>query len=201
MKAIINTAPATEPLTVEDLHMHLRIDEDTGLESEYLQDIIVAARQYVEDLTGRALFTQTWDYYLDEFPEAKYIKIPFGNLQSVTHIKYTDSDGDETTMTIDTDYLVETNGKQCGRIVLPYGVSWPSTTLYTSNPIVIRFVAGWTTRALIPDNIKHAMKLICTDLYSNRESQIYNSYPGQTYEENKTALNLLRNQRLNDTFL
>lgn len=169
----------------------------TSVEDDLLNDIIKSARGYVEDITGRALLSQTWNYYLDEFPSENYIKLPFGNLQSVTHIKYTDSDGDETTMTVTTEYIVEANGESCGRIVLPYSETWPSFTAYSSNPIVIRFVAGWTTAALVPYKIKAACLLIAADLYTNREAQIVS---GQAYHENKTVQRLLASARLWDEF-
>ncbi|MCK9597717.1 MAG: hypothetical protein M0R06_01675 [Sphaerochaeta sp.] len=174
------------------------LNEAETAEDDLLTDIIYTAREHIEDITRRALLTQTWDYYLDEFPSGDSFKLPFGNLQSVTHIKYTDSDGDQTTMTENTDYIVETNGDQCGRIVLPYGESWPSFTAYPSNPIVVRFVCGWTTAALVPYKIKSAMKLICGDLYANRESQSVGQ--AQIYFENKTTQRLLASARLWDEF-
>ncbi len=158
----------------------------------YLTAILKAAREHVEDITGRAILTQTWDYYLDEFPGDDYIQLPFGNLQSVTHIKYTDSDGTQTTMTVTTEYLVETNGEGYGRIVLPYGETWPSFTEYTSNPIVIRFIAGWTTAALVPYKIKAAIKMIAADLHEMRGEPTI----GQTVSENKTVDRLLASERL-----
>lgn len=171
----------------------------TSVEDDLLNAIITAAREHVEDIIRRAIITQTWDYFLDRFPSGNSIKLPYGNLQTVSSVKYTDSDGDQTTMTVTTEYLVETNGDQCGRIVLPYGVSWPSFTPYPSKPIVIRYVCGWTTRALVPYKIKAAIKLICSDLYANRESQIVGNI-GQGYSENKTVQRLLASARLWDEF-
>ena len=173
--------------------------EATAVEDDLLNAIITASREHVEDITRRILYTQTWDMYLDAFPGVNYIKIPFGNLASVTHIKYTDSDGTETTMVVTTEYIVETNGESTGRVVLPYGVSWPTFTAYSSNPIVIRFIGGWTTRALIPYKIKAAIKMICADLYENREEQIV-SVVNQAYSENKTVQRLLSSARLWDEY-
>jgi len=199
MNAVIYTAPTIEPVGIDELMLHNRMDEDSTIENDLLDGAIKAAREHVENITRRALLTQTWDYYLDEFPGCDYIKLPFGNLQTVTHIKYTDSDSTQTTMAVTTDYLVETNGKACGRIVLPYAETWPSFTAYTSNPIVIRFVCGWTTKALVPYNIKAAIKMFCADLYVNREAQISGSF-AQIYSENKTAMRLLGSERLWDDF-
>jgi uncharacterized phiE125 gp8 family phage protein len=169
----------------------------TAIEDDLLTDIIKTSREHVEDITRRALLTQTWDYFLDEFPAGNRIKLPFGNLQTAgLSVKYTDSDGDQTTMTLTTDYLIETNDKGCGFIVLPYGESWPSFTAYPSNPIVIRFACGWTTAALVPYKIKAAILMICAKLYEGRGEDIL----GQTVSEDKTVQRLLASSRLFDEF-
>lgn len=197
MKIKLQTAPTFEPISVEEAMLAARIDENSGYEENLIAKYLTAAINRVEDYTSRKLCTQTWDYYLDTFPASNSFKIPFGNLASVTHIKYTDSNGTETTMTVTTDYLVETNGEGCGRIVLPYGVSWPSFTAYTSHPIVIRFVCGWTTAALVPDKIKAAILLFFADLYQNREYQVLSSFD---YKQNPAIKYLLATYRLHDEF-
>lgn len=167
----------------------------TSTEDDLLTDLIITGREYVEGYTHRALINQTWDAYLDKFPPDKnYIELPFGNLSTVTSIKYKDCDGTETTMTVTTDYLVETNGDQNGRIVLPYGVTWPSDTLYPSNPITIRFVCGYGAAASdVPSRIKTAIKMVCTDLYKGR-GEILET--GREPYENKTVERLLWMSRL-----
>jgi len=172
----------------------------TTYEDDLLEAIIQGAREHVEDITRRYLLTQTWDYSIDAWPTSNYIKLPGGNLQSVTSVKWKDTDGTETILTPTTDYLVETNGEQCGRIVLPYGETWPSGTLYPSNPITIRFVAGWTTATLVPAKIRAAMLLICSDLYVNREGQLYGQF-GSDYKENKAVQHLLASARLWDEYI
>ena len=164
----------------------------TSSEDDQLNRNITEAREQVEHDTRRAIMTQTWDYYLDAFPSDNYIVLPFGKLASVTSVKYKDSDGTETTMVVTTDYLVETNGEGFGRIVLPYGVTWPSFTAYPSNPIAIRFVCGWTTAASVPYKIKAAIRLLCAKLYRSRGDDVI----GQTVSEDKTYDRLLASYRL-----
>jgi len=168
----------------------------TTVEDTLLEALITAGREQIEDITGRQLLTATWDYCLNAWPQEDYIKLPFGNLQSVTSVKWKDTDGTETTLVAGTDYLVETNGDQCGRLVLPHGVSWPTDTLYPSNPVTIRFMAGWTTAALVPFKIKAALQLICADLYEHREAQNI----GQSFNENRAVQALLASARLHDEF-
>lgn len=202
MRIVSVTPPTIEPVSLEELGLHLRLDSWPlpNDEDPLLTDIIYAAREAVEDITRRKVLTQTLDYSLDEWPSIDNIKLPFGNLQSVTSVKWKDTDGTETTLTENTDYLVEANGESCGRIVLPYSGTWPTGTLYPSNPITIRFVCGWTTAALVPYKIKAAIKLICADLFVNREGRVFTMSGGQTYEENPAVKNLLVNAKLWDEF-
>jgi uncharacterized phiE125 gp8 family phage protein len=165
MKIVQYAGPTSEPISIDDLMLHLRIDDDESLLVDDLTALIISARETVETITRRQLLTATWDYYLDAFPGGKTIDLPFGNLQTVTHIKYTDSSDVQTTMTVTTEYLVQTNGEGLGRIVLPYGETWPSFTENTNNPIVIRYVCGWTLDTLIPGNLRLAVKLAAEDLY------------------------------------
>jgi len=173
------------------------VKEAVSAESDLLTAIITGAREHVEDITRRQLLTATWDYFLDEWPEDNAIKLPFGNLTAVTSVSWKDTDGTETTLTVTTDYLVETNGEGIGRIVLPYGVSWPSGTLYPSNPIKIRFVCGWATAAAIPRKIRVALLMICKGLYDNREDQTQTVF---LCKENPAVKNLLASSRLWDEF-
>lgn len=162
-----------------------------------LTAILKSAREHVEDVTRRQLLTATWDYSLDAWPKENYIKLPFGNLQSSgLSVKWKDTDGTETTLTLTTDYLVETNGEGCGRIVLPYGGTWPTGTLFPSNPITIRFACGWTTAALVPYRAKAAIKMLCADMYEQRGERIV----GAVVTENKAVDALLFPLRLWDEF-
>lgn len=163
----IQTEPAAEPVSTDDAKLHLRVDIDD--DDDLIDALVKAAREHVEIITRRALITQTWDYYLDEFPTGSVIEIPRPPLQSVTHVKYTDKDGTESTFS-SASYHVDTDGEP-GRIVLKYGESWPGDTLQTSNPIVVRFVAGYgESGASVPEAIIQAIKLLVGHYYENREA-------------------------------
>lgn len=182
--------PQIEPVLLDELKQHLYIDgadhDDT------LEALLVAAREHAEDATWRKIMTQTWVICLPEWPLDDYIEIPYGNLQSVSSVKWKDSDGTETTLTENTDYLVEKNGDQKGRIVLPSGCSWPSGTLYPSNPITITFVCGWAAVADVPKKIRLAIKMIVADLYLHRGDRI----TGLTVTENHVAESFLGSLKL-----
>jgi len=138
-------------------------------EDSLLSMLITVAREYCEGFTGLALATQTLEAMLDDFPAHNYIKLPKSPIQSVTSIKYKDSEGTETTMTATTDYLVDTDSI-VGRVILPYGKLWPSFTPYPDNAVRIRYIAGYYASNLIPTSIKQAMLLLVGHWYVNREA-------------------------------
>ena len=179
------------------------VNEATTAEDDLLLEKLQSAIDDAEDFTGRQLLTATFKAYLDEFPPEKdYIELPFGNLQSVTSIKYKDSDGTETTMIEGTDYLVETNvdatqgGDEVGRIVLPYGMSWPSVTFYPSNPITIEFVCGWKAAAYVPNKIKQAILLMVADMYADRGEPIVGTLVSAESRTMNAVHNLLYAKKL-----
>jgi len=152
--------------------------EPVSTEDSMLLEDLKTSRRDVENDTGRKIITQTWDYYPSRWPDSRdyendRIKIPYGNLQSVTSVKWKDTAGTETTLVENTDYLVELNGTECGYIVLPYQESWPDTELYPSNPITIRFVCGYgATGSDVPENIKRAIKSRAVNYYMNRGDDV-----------------------------
>lgn len=165
----------------------------SAVEDDLLNELITTARLDVENDTSRAIMTQTFDYFPKSWPSGDRIKIPLGNLQTISSIKYKETDwvtsADDVTLTEGVDYLVETNGDQCGFVVLPYGGTWPSASLHPSNPITIRFVCGWTTAALVPKTILQAIKRRCVNLHANRGDDVV----GQTVSEDRTYSRLINN--------
>lgn len=148
----IITPPATEPISVEEAKLHLRVDatdEDTPIAR-----MIVTARQEAENLTRRALITQTLELGLSHWPER--INLPRPPIASVTSIKYMDTAG--TLQTLDpSDYLVD-NYSEPARIVPAYGKTWPLIR-HQPNAILVRYVAGYGSASDVPAAIRNWMLL------------------------------------------
>ena len=98
MALVIQTEPAEEPLGIEEVKTHLRVDMDD--DDDLIQSLITSSRQYAESYLKRALITQTWKYYLDEWPDEgrDYIELPMPPLSSVSSMKYTDYNSVQTTL-------------------------------------------------------------------------------------------------------
>ena len=169
LKLKLITAPTEEPVDLEEVKDQIRVD---GTDQDaFLTSQISVARLHVEGTElNRALVTQTWDYYLQDWPATNYIEIPLPPLQSITSIKYTDYLGAESTMS-SSDYLVDTIAEP-GRVYLKWDKSWPSASLQVVNPIVVRFVAGYGAASAVPEPIRQAILLAIGSLYENRENEV-----------------------------
>ena len=168
-KTTLKTAPTTRALTLNSLKDKLYIVADDSYDT-HLLTLIDGAVLWAEQYLCRKLITQTWYVYLDKWPGGNAIEVPFGDLQSVTAVKYTDSDEVQSTMS-SAEYLVDTDSVP-GRIVLGYGESWPSVTLSPSNPIEVEFLTGYGDDVGdIPMPIQHAIKQLCSQHYEHRQPQ------------------------------
>ena len=164
----LKTAPTTEPVSLAEAKAQCRVDitEDDG----YIDQLIATARRMCEEWASPrlAMIAQTWLYVADEFPASDTITLAVFPLQSVTSIKYTDTDGVTTTLA-STDYLIDTYS-QPGRVRLKTNASWPSVTLQELNGFVIEFVAGYgNTATAVPEHFRHAVKMLVEHWYESRE--------------------------------
>jgi len=79
----IKTEPIAEPLSLFEVKDHLRLDHDEHTEDDLLKTTIIpAARRYAEYvLAWRSFITQTWELWLDAWPDKNYIKLPMPPVQ------------------------------------------------------------------------------------------------------------------------
>lgn len=157
---------ATVSGAASDFSAEVLVKSGDTVEDALIARLITGAREYCEDLTRRALAPQTLEAYLEEFPSVNYIELPHPPLVSVSSVKYKDCTGSETVMEENADYIVDKTSEP-GRIVLPYGKSWPSFTPYPVNPIIIRYEAGYST---LPASLKTAMLLHIGYFYNHRDA-------------------------------
>ena len=181
---VLSVEPSEEPVSIEEAKAHLRVDIED--DDNLILNLITAARKKAETVLKRSLITQTLIYYPDEWPDDDYIELPLPPLQSVTSVVYTDYAGTATTLTQNTDYVADIK-KDPGRVVLDYGMTWPTTTLDVTSPIAITYIAGYGTPEDVPMPIKQAILILVSDYYENRESYIV----GQTPSHIKTVEALL----------
>jgi uncharacterized phiE125 gp8 family phage protein len=158
------SAPATEPVTLDEARQHLRLDALD--DAEHLARVLAAARTWVEDATNLALINRTLDLSLDCWPSV--IRLPRAPVVSVTWIKYLDSDGTQQTLATDQYYLA--NSGQPVRIVPQVGVTWPSLRGLPGQ-VTVRFIAGHgTAGSSSPLVLRQAILLLTSHWYEQREA-------------------------------
>lgn len=176
MGLILITPPATEPLTLLQAKNHLRLEDDVNDDDALVSALIVAAREYAEVYTARALITQQWQLVMDDFPRARLygervpreFRLPKPALQSVESITYLASDGTSATLAED-QYIVDT-ASISGRIALAQGACWPCV-LCQANAVTVSFTCGYGDNASdVPKGIIQAMLLLVGHWYENREA-------------------------------
>ncbi len=160
-------APTAEPLDLATAKTHLR--EDGTDQDALITALIKAARQYAEAFTRRQLVTATWELALDAWPSGDTIALPLPPLQQVLSVNYKDKNGLDNVFAA-TEYIVDT-ASEPGRVVLAYGKSWPTATLYPAGAIRIQFKSGYGDAATaVPEAIKQAMLLLIGHWYEQRQA-------------------------------
>jgi uncharacterized phiE125 gp8 family phage protein len=156
------TAPAAEPVALATVKVFLRVDGTD--EDSLITSLAKAAREEGEKLSRRAFITQTWEMIIECWPHDWRLRVYRPPLQSITSVKYFDSDNAEHTFT---DYVVDTRSEP-GVIIFN---SLPSATLQKSGAIVVRFVAGYgAAGSNVPERINNLILALTAYWYENRET-------------------------------
>lgn len=95
-------APASEPLTLEETKLYLRVDSD--VEDSLIEDLIVAARMAAEQFLRQSLMMQSWKLAYDDYlPE--FVRLPMGPVTGVESVTVISRTGDEQVITDNYYYL------------------------------------------------------------------------------------------------
>lgn len=166
----VKTQPEAEAVdaTLAKSHLGIFHSEDDTLIAFYCK----AARRHVESgITGRSLVNQTFQAWWNSFPCEYHLELPYPRLQSVTHLKYTDSTGTVTTWS-SSNYFLDDKSEP-GRLMLVPDASWPSATLYPANGVEVEYVAGYGAAADdVPEDIRNAILLLVGHLYKHKEEVV-----------------------------
>lgn len=195
MPSAIVTQPLTEPVTLAEAKLHLRVDNTA--DDALVSALIAAARQQVETITRRAFITQSWKLVSDKFPSpgmsvgsANWYGPQWGSspgplstlradgktgyeiyldhspVKSVESITYIDTDGVLQTLAASA-YKLDSISEPC-RIVPAYGTAWPATR-NEINAVTVSYTCGYGAASDVPEAIKSWMKLRIGAMYENRE--------------------------------
>lgn len=143
---IIKQTPKAEPLNLEEVKLHLRINPgDTSEDIDILTPLISAAREYCENYCGKSLAEQTITVYSEMSGTLTLPRAPVISVDSVT------VDGETAEYTADVHY---------------------GTVTVNKPGAVITYTAGYEET---PYLVRQAMLLLIGHWYTNREAVIQGS--------------------------
>lgn len=168
----------TEPVSVDDIKIHLRLPAAASMEDSYLAALITAARAACELRVGRAVIGRAASITFDAFPAYNVastvtpnprnleLALPGGTVASIDAIDWRHASGDWIAVEAD-EYIADLT--RAPAHVGPV-TSWP-----VAGPGPGSVVISYTLSPLDADElmiIGHAIRLLVGSWYSNREGAV-----------------------------
>jgi len=164
--SLTKTTDATvEPVTLQEVKLHLRViaslaDVAAHPEDALITALITAARTDCEERLQRSLLQTTWKLEVDAFP-CDVIRLERGPIISVDSLKYFDADEAQQTLA--------TSAYRLSGHRVEVVDTWP-TTQDRIGAVELIYKAGYgTTADKVPAPIKAWILLAVGDMYTNRE--------------------------------
>lgn len=166
------TPPASEPLTLAEAKAHLRVVNSS--EDTLIAAYLAAAREVVEQMTGRAFLTQTRLVTLSEWPCSAHSSwmlqtLPGFPLAAITHVKYY-ADGADTLSTLASGNYVAQPYAKPGSILFLDTADLPSLACRL-DAVQITYTCGYASSAIAAAQIPGALialRQLVTHLYTHR---------------------------------
>lgn len=164
MALVMQTAPAAEPVSVEEAKAYLRLDGSS--EDVLISSLILTSRLHIETALGLALMAQEWRLVLDKWPEAGSVRLPLRPVQSVSEVRVFDADANPSVVD-PARYIVDAVGVP-SRLVAS-GAGWPKPGR-AANGIEIDLTAGYGAEPeKVPEPIRQALLLLVAHWYEHRD--------------------------------
>lgn len=160
MTLILSQPPMAEPITLQELKDHMRIDH--ALEDTVLTSLIASTREYLESRTGLALMEQEWRLCLDDWPEDRCIQIHKSPIRSIDEVEQFGVDG--LPSTVDQGNMLLDGKSSPARLFIGPQNS-PGQMM---NGIEITFTAGCVSASEVPDMLKRALLIHAAYAYEFR---------------------------------
>lgn len=183
-KAVRTTEPTfvQEPLDTAAARSQCNLTHDPP----ELLEWIVAARRQVERDAALVCYTGTFTSKRDQFGWLDRFELPdIRPITSITSITYLDTAG--ATQTLDASSYVLSTSAIMPYVRLAYGESWPSVR-GDGDGITVTFVAGHASVAVIPAEVKTAVKLALHVMFLQQSEQFAEAERQQKAYERQIAL-------------
>lgn len=157
-------APTVEPLTVDEVKAHLRIDHCH--EDMLLASLIASSRLHIEAALDLALISQSWSWTLDAWPDSHVLELPLRPVHSVEAIRVAAENG--TKVQLSPDRFLVDGAIFSSRIISTSG-GWPQPSVPALG-IEVAFTAGFGGEPSdVPQPIRQALLMLVAHWYEHRE--------------------------------
>lgn len=147
------TSPASEPLSLAEAKLYLRVDGSA--EDDLIGMMLIAVRVAAEQYLRRALITQSWKLAYDDYMPAQ-TPLPLTPVQSVVAVNQVARDG--TIVVVDSgNYYLNARKDTLIFEVMPF-----------AHRVEAIFIAGYGNANDVPAPLKQGMLLHLAELYGNR---------------------------------
>lgn len=144
------------------LKKDLRVEHDA--DDVLIESIRASAVEWIEQQFGVAIMQSTWTVKLETFKTNETLYMALSDVQSITDVKYFDTEEAEQTM-VSTKYSFAENA-QCFQFEFYDSFDLSETK---KTPITITLTAGPSTPH-IP--LKNAIRMLVGSMYENRQDEI-----------------------------
>jgi uncharacterized phiE125 gp8 family phage protein len=169
------TGPTTDPVTLDEAKVQLRVDHTD--DDIYIRRLIKIARLQIEKLTNYVCVTSVWAAYDDEWPSGERIYLLKFPVTAISKVEYFASDDAEAY----TELPVSSYDK--ATMYNPPVVKLKDTPSLGDklNAVKVTFTAGHanTVDDPVPENIKQAMLILIGHLYENRQDEFVGNITSQ----------------------
>ena len=154
-------------ISLADAKAHLRVDSDD--EDEYIQQLVDAASEWVENETGHVAVTREEAFSFDSFEPMLELRLRPVDPDTIT-VEYLDGNGD--TQTVDTFRAIDRLGTT--RVLPPIGASWPCASR-TPGAVTVTASIGLDATDEggapgAPATIVHIVRLLVEHWYAQRSA-------------------------------
>jgi uncharacterized phiE125 gp8 family phage protein len=161
MPSILLTAPAVEPVSLDEARAFLRVEHND--DDEVIAALIAGSRIHVEAQTRRALITQGWRITADSWPQDGRLTIVPAPLQALTAARVYDVDGNA--QALDLQAFVPDLGASA-LVFAPWALPAPGRL---AAGIELDVTIGYGDAAIdVPEALRQAIRLLTAHWYDNR---------------------------------
>lgn len=159
--------PVAQAVSLDDAKAQLRLSHTD--DDAHLTALIEAATSFVEEVTGRALITQTWRVETGDLRARDVLEVMPAPVQSISAINFTDRDGQPQAATVaDFDLYADEDRT----FIRPAeGRAWPETA-ERPNATRVDYVVGYGDEASdVPRGLRIAIAML-VDFWFTRSSSL-----------------------------